>query len=200
MQKPEIAAPGDGIVAARSYQSDPRFYVPYIHNWWYTVMGGTSMAAPHVTGAAALILSVRPDLTCEQVKQILMQTARRDGLAVNAPDSAWGAGKLDIRAAVDKALRVQFPRISNVSVSEGKLSWQTDRPTTSAVRYHRNPRRLELGKNPGSQTDFELRTDHTMALSGLYANTYFCEILAYTKDNLLTVDDNGGLFYTVVIP
>jgi subtilisin family serine protease len=197
MQKPEIAAPGEGIVAARSSQSVAE---PFSTWWSYTAMAGTSMAAPHVTGAAALILSVRPDLICEQVKQVLMQTARRDELTVSAPDSIWGAGKLDILAAVSKALTVRFPRVSNVSVSAGELRWQTDLPTTSAVRYHTNQRRLQLGKNLGSKTDLVLRTDHTMALTGVPADTYYCEILAYTEDNLFTRDDNGGLFYTVVIP
>jgi subtilisin family serine protease len=195
IQKPEIVAPGEGIVAARASQS---FAEPF-SSWWYTVMGGTSMAAPHVTAAAALILSVRRDLTCEQVKQILMQTARRDGFAVSAPDNTWGAGKLDILAAVARALTAVFPRISDVSVSAGQLRWQTDLPTTSAVRFHTHQRRLQLGKNPASQTDLVLRTDHTMALRGLSPNTYYCEILAYTQDNLLTTDDNRGLFHVMVI-
>jgi subtilisin family serine protease len=137
MQKPEMAAPGKDIVAARSSQSSTP---PYPSNWWYTIMRGTSMAAPHVTGATALILSVRPDVTCEQVKEILMQTARRDGLAVSALDSAWGAGKLHTRAALVKAVTVQSPCISNVSVGGGKVSWQTDIITTSGVRYHTNKR------------------------------------------------------------
>jgi subtilisin family serine protease len=195
MQKPEIAAPGEGIVSARSSQSGAP---PYLSSW-YTIMGGTSMAAPHVTGAAALILSLRPDLTCEQVKQILQQTARRNGLAASAPDSAWGAGKLDVFAAAGKAFTVQFPRISNVSIGGGKVSWQTDLPTTSAVRYHQNRRRLQLGKNPGSQADFARSTNHTMDLSGLDPGTYYCEILAFTEDNLSFTDDNEGSFYELTI-
>jgi Subtilase family len=198
MQKPEIAAPGEGIVSARSSLSR----APHYPSSYYTIMGGTSMAAPHVTGAAALILSIRPDLTCEQVKQILQQTARRNGLAASAPDSAWGAGKLDAFAAVDKAFRAQFPRISNVSISGGKISWQTDLPTTSAVRYHKIRRRLQLGKNPGSQADFARSTDHTMdlSLSDIDPGTYYCEILAFTADNLSSTDDNEGSFYELTIP
>ncbi len=41
----------------------------------YGKMNGTSMAAPHVTGTAALIFSANPDLTGSQVKELLVQTA-----------------------------------------------------------------------------------------------------------------------------
>lgn len=43
----------------------------------YGTLSGTSMATPHVAGLAALVLSVRPDLSARQVKQILMDTAAR---------------------------------------------------------------------------------------------------------------------------
>jgi hypothetical protein len=67
------------------------------------------------------------------------------------------------------------------------------------MRYHTNKRRLQLGKNPASQADFMLQTDHTMDLSSLLAGTYYCEILAYTQDNLLSTDGNEGSFYDVSI-
>jgi subtilisin family serine protease len=110
LQKPEIAAPGEMIISARSSQSHALPNPDEQH----TAMPGTSMAAPHVTGAAALTLSVRPDLTCEQVKQILMRTARRDGFAFSAPDNTWGNGKLDVEAAVGGARTARFSQIRNV--------------------------------------------------------------------------------------
>jgi serine protease AprX len=56
-------------------------------------MCGTSMAAPHVTGVAALVLSRKPSLTPAQVRQAL-----RDGavdLGVPGPDGAYGYGMVD---------------------------------------------------------------------------------------------------------
>ena len=60
--KPEVAAPGVGILS-----SSPRGE--------YATLSGTSMAAPHVAGAAALLLSRHPTWTPAQVKSALAQTA-----------------------------------------------------------------------------------------------------------------------------
>ncbi len=56
-----VAAPGSNIYST-------------IPGGKYTQFSGTSMACPHVAGLAALILSVNPDLTAEQVKSIIMDT------------------------------------------------------------------------------------------------------------------------------
>lgn len=59
---------------------------------------GTSMAAAVVTGAAARIIARRPALSAQQVRAILEQTAR--DVPPSGPDSATGAGALDLRAAL----------------------------------------------------------------------------------------------------
>jgi serine protease AprX len=64
----------------------------------YFRMSGTSMAAPMVTGAVALLLQDEPNMTPDQVKQRLMATARTDWAGYD-PARA-GAGYLDIYAAV----------------------------------------------------------------------------------------------------
>jgi subtilisin family serine protease len=193
--KPEIAAPGEMIVSARSSRSD----APSDPDPHRTPMNGTSMAAPHVAGAAALILSVRPGLTCEQVKQILMQTARRDGLAAGAPNPSWGAGKLDIAAAVDQARTAQFPVISNVAVEGATLSWRTDIPTTAAVRFHTNRLQLQLGRELGSRVNLNLSTKHSLTLAELAPGEYFCEVVAFSRENWWTADDNNARLYAVRI-
>src|SRR5690606_38139247 len=70
---------------------------------------GTSMAAPHVSGAVALLLQRRPDLTPEDVKAIFARTAARDAFTARSytgeppaePNNRWGYGKLDVRTALE---------------------------------------------------------------------------------------------------
>jgi subtilisin family serine protease len=191
LRKPEIAAPGERIISARSSNSVRLPEPDQLH----TGMSGTSMAAPHVTGAAALIFSVRPNLTCEQVKEILMKTARRDGQASSAPDNSWGSGKLDVAAAVEQARTAQFPRVSNVRVNGATLSWETDIPTIGMVRFHTHHRRLKLGVILGRLEDETPRTEHSLTLTDLDAGAYVCEILVVSERGWSTTEDNAGALY-----
>jgi len=96
--KPDIVAPGEVIVSARSSavpqtQSDPDRY--------HRVLAGTSMATPHVAGTIALMLQYAPNLQTTSILGILRQTARLDsntGLVVDG-SATWGFGKLDARTA-----------------------------------------------------------------------------------------------------
>ncbi|WP_155747396.1 S8 family peptidase [Scytonema sp. UIC 10036] len=201
LQKPEIVAPGENIVSTRSSSPLSRLSCPAYHHYLkHTLMKGTSMASPHVTGAAALILSIRNDLTCEQVKQILIATAQRNESTSNTPDDTWGYGKLNIKAAVEFARTAQFPEISHTEVRGTEFSWQTNIPTTNVVRFHSHLDKLQIGKVLGEQIgNAEPQTQHQLTLNGLTPGTYYCEIQATSEGNLWTIDDNGGQFYIVEI-
>jgi subtilisin family serine protease len=64
----------------------------------YAPFSGTSMAAPHVTGVAALVWSARPSLTAAQVRQLLESTAKDLGPA--GKDRDHGYGLVQARAAM----------------------------------------------------------------------------------------------------
>lgn len=67
----------------------------------YNSLGGTRMAQPHTAGVAALIWSVNPDLTNQDVRDILQQTAH--DLGDPGRDPLFGYGRIDAEAAVAAA-------------------------------------------------------------------------------------------------
>ena len=70
-------------------------------------LSGTSMASPMVAGVAALILEAHPNISAEDVKTILLQTARQDnntGVLPSGGDPKWGHGKVNALAAVLEAV------------------------------------------------------------------------------------------------
>lgn len=89
--KPEITAPGVGIVAARTSALDPDGRDPF-----YVAKSGTSMAAPHVAGAAAILRQQHPDWSSARLKAALMASANPNP-ALTVFDQ--GAGRLDVARA-----------------------------------------------------------------------------------------------------
>jgi len=97
--KPDVCAPGAWICAALSVDGLWQSFL--VHpDGVHTMELGTSMAAPHVAGAVALMLSLDPGLTSAEVLHILRTTARQDTLTGWVPNDRWGWGKLDIAAAL----------------------------------------------------------------------------------------------------
>ncbi|CCH34436.1 S8 family serine peptidase [Actinosynnema sp. NPDC047251] len=90
--KPDVAAPGDSIASAAVGSGNKT-----------AVLSGTSMAAPHTTGIAALVRQAHPDWTPEEVKAAIMNSASADVKAdgkTYAPNRV-GAGRIDGKAALD---------------------------------------------------------------------------------------------------
>ncbi|MCE7735936.1 MAG: S8 family serine peptidase [Candidatus Heimdallarchaeota archaeon] len=89
--KPDITAPGSDIASVAVGSGDGA-----------AGNSGTSMAAPHVAGAAALLRQLHPDWSPAQIKSVLMNTAT--DTSVNGepyPVSRQGAGRMQVAVAVD---------------------------------------------------------------------------------------------------
>lgn len=90
--KPDITAPGVGIVAARAAGTSIGTPV----DQYYTALSGTSMATPHVAGAAAILAQRYPQWTARQLKDALASTAK---VAANQSVFEQGGGRVDVAAA-----------------------------------------------------------------------------------------------------
>ena len=66
----------------------------------YATLEGTSLAAAHVSGALALLLSAAPTLTADEQETILTQTAV--DLGDPGPDNQFGYGRINVAAAIDR--------------------------------------------------------------------------------------------------
>jgi serine protease AprX len=99
--KPDIVAPGSNIIGYLPNNKSlrmPAEHPTHSINNYYFRMSGTSVAAPMVSGAVALLLQDEPSLSPDQVKYRLAVTANQNWAGYNHERA--GAGYLDVYAAV----------------------------------------------------------------------------------------------------
>ncbi|ROP32101.1 S8 family serine peptidase [Couchioplanes caeruleus] len=119
---PDLVAPGKSVVSLRDPGSFidtefPEGLLPTDSAQRFFRGSGTSQAAAVTSGAAALLLQQRPDLTPDQVKELLVSTAQ----AMPAADTVGsGAGQLDVKAAVEAATP-QYQQNHEASLGTGSL-------------------------------------------------------------------------------
>jgi len=112
----DLAAPGTGIEALTPEGS-------------YLTMNGTSFSAPIVSGTAALVWSVRPELRPVTVEGILLDTAV--DLGDRGHDELYGAGRVDTAAAVEAA--VEIVEEEDETAPEVRVTTPSNRASVSAV-------------------------------------------------------------------
>ena len=103
--KPDVVAPGMNIHTAFNSFVDISESIrkeltdKVIHNgktYYYTAQGGTSMASPVVAGAVALWLQAKPDLTPEEVLDVIAHTATLPDPSLDYPNNTYGYSQIDV--------------------------------------------------------------------------------------------------------
>ena len=110
----------------------------------YNYLIGTSMAAPHVAGVAAMIFGIDPTFTAEEVKDIIVSTATgsyENGIG----NKKCSRGLLNARLAVEEAIRRRDKKASSPDESAGKhrykiyydtLTWEEAKAACEAKGGH----------------------------------------------------------------
>lgn len=109
-QRPDIAAPGQHIVAALAAGSHmataPEYASRILAGDQYISIQGTSMATPFVTGVIAIMLQQEPGLSPEDIQLNLRATAQRDTDTGPVWNPGFGYGKIDVEALLNYSLGV----------------------------------------------------------------------------------------------
>ncbi|MDX3236958.1 S8 family serine peptidase [Streptomyces sp. ME03-5709C] len=145
--KPDLTAPGVDVLAASSQQ------VPGAEGF-YRTESGTSMAAPHVAGAAVLLAQKHPEWTGQQIKDALMSTS------APTPDYTpyqAGTGRLDVAAAY---LKDQV--IASGSVDAGLVRWTKDHKGSPVKR------KITYTNTTGTAVTLRLSVDRGAAPVGVF--------------------------------
>lgn len=135
--KPDLTAPGVRITAARVKGS--KLGKPA--DRFYQTLNGTSMAAPHVSGAAAILKQEHPEWSGSEVKAALMTSAKANP---KTSVDGQGAGELNLAAAIGRDV---FTKPASLSFGQQLWPHEDDRPISRTVSYHNDsdePLNLDL--------------------------------------------------------
>ena len=124
--KPDLTATGVSIMAPQAGTEDG-----------YVAFSGTSMASPFAAGTAALVLDANPQLTPDEVRDVLTSTAEDWGL--QGADVDYGWGRIQVHEAVAEAARraqlpaeIQGPETPFHEARAGSLDGTTTLPPGAA--------------------------------------------------------------------
>ncbi|WP_258566168.1 S8 family serine peptidase [Streptomyces parvulus] len=171
--KPDLTAPGVDVPAARSqYMNDGG-------EGYYRSDSGTSMAAPHVAGAAVLLAQKHPEWTGQRIKDALMSTS------VPTPDqSAYraGTGRLSVAAAY---LKGQI--VATGSVDAGLVRW------SSGERRKQITRKITYTNVTDAAITLDLSADHGDSPAGVFKPVAGRVVVPARGSSTVdvTVDPNG---------
>ncbi|UED84905.1 S8 family peptidase [Streptomyces profundus] len=126
--KPDVTAPGVDIAAAGAENAAIWDYGTPVDDT-HVAISGTSMATPHVAGAAALVAQANPELTGQQVKAVLSGSAiTADGYSA----IQQGSGRIDVPAAISQTV---IAEPANLSFGIVPFPHEDAEPVTKELTY-----------------------------------------------------------------
>ncbi len=169
--KPDLVAPGENICSS----------VP----WGYECYSGTSMAAPHVSGAAALLLEHDSTLSPTGIKSLLEQSAL--DLGVEGKDAQYGSGMLDLASVLEYTsdeeptqpdeYQLIIPELTAGQPGTIELVFSNlyGEECTKALKALCKPRKIQVQMSV-EELDYEFTSDEEKAVPIDKTKDYFLEL------------------------
>jgi minor extracellular serine protease Vpr len=149
--RPDVCAPGDMVVGAMSRRAadDGRIVIwpDTTSTYGRYIRGvGTSVSAPIVAGAIALMFEANPTLTCNEAKQYIRESAYQDDYTgtIDSVDNKWGAGKLDIYGAMAKMLGIEETVSKTSATTKKQLTMRISHINNRTIIFFNNDRAAKV--------------------------------------------------------
>ena len=197
---PDVTAPGVDISSTCDTAGTVIGPCPPADN---AVASGTSMASPHVAGAAAVLLQANPNLTPDQVRQLLQSTATPVAAADGSALPFWeiGYGYVDLSSAVSLAksrnmardlARAQSRADARVLADGYAVSrsdfWTYDAPRATVAGTDSHTYAVAV---PVGTTHLQVTISHpSMAVVGINGTSYDVTVFDAAGQNLGTTTEN----------
>ncbi len=113
----------------------------------YTFLAGTSMASPHVAGVLALMKSANPNLTADEIEQLLIDGELSDDLGAPGRDNLYGHGLINAQKAVAAALNADGsppPVVPLLDVQPAALNFGTTMTALGFTAFNAGGGSLQL--------------------------------------------------------
>jgi hypothetical protein len=202
--KPDIVAPGEQVISAWASGTD--MYGDGQHSvgsdlYW---SNGTSMAAPHVAGAAALLMQMHPNWTIDDIQAALMQKSDNLGKDVYTQ----GAGRLDVIQAANASFvtlpsTLSFGRdnvdlatwqstrtllVKNISSSTLGLDLSVEDTNSQGTIYDIQPNHIDLSVNAAASVSVSVNVDNNAAPNiNSYPNAHIAELAMQSNQTLVSM-------------
>ena len=179
-QKPDLVAPGV-FVNTTSLKN------------FYNITSGTSYAAPHVSGAIALLLEKNPDLTPHEIKSILVTTSEiiTDEYKEEFEFDAGGAGRIDLRKAFNAELIFNPPKLI-FNLSDQKTS-EKHEIILNTFDMPISIQKIEFSDTENVEFDYELID------SSLYITAKLIENQTNTFESRVFITNNGVTYQIPIL-
>jgi len=195
--KPDLVAPGAFINTTDI-------------NGNYKISSGTSFAAPHVAGTAALILQKNPELTPQEVKSILMTTSEivYDQFDDRFPIEVSGNGRISASNAINAELIIIPPNLifdlssaNQIQTKDLEISGIDDQSISISIRFEENDAAdFDYSLDDKNMTINAKLTEQNLGYfeSRIIINhneiDYHIPVMVRVSEGAITVNEDGGKF------